>query len=234
MRTLGVIPARGGSKAVPRKNVVPIAGKPLIAWTVEAARASQLTRTIVSTDDEEIARVAEAAGADVPFVRPAELATDAARAIPVLQHAVTACEATDGAYDAIMMLQPTSPMRLARDIDAGIALLAGDASADAVISVVPVGGHHPARMKYLEDGVLVDPPFCEQVENQPRAELRPMYIRSGAIYLVRRAVVMERGSLKGERCLGLVLPQERSVNIDTPFDVELASWLMARSGWSDA
>jgi CMP-N,N'-diacetyllegionaminic acid synthase len=231
MRVLGVIPARGGSKSVPRKNIRELAGKPLIAWTIEAAKSSRLTRVIVSTDDHEIAETAARWGADVPFTRPAELATDSARAIPVLQDALRFCEEHGERYDALMMLQPTSPMRLAYDIDRALATMEEDPRCTSVISVVPVGEFHPARMKYLQDGLLVDPPFCEAYENQPRQELVPMYIRNGAIYLVKTATLMKDGSLKGSRCLALVLPRNRSVNIDSPFDFDLASWLMARPDW---
>lgn len=234
MRVLGVIPARGGSKGVPRKNIVELAGRPLLGWTIDAAHQSRLTRTILTTDDEEIAQVGQRYGVDVPFLRPPELATDSARAIPVLLHALAECEKTDGRYDALMMLQPTSPMRLSSDIDTAIDMLCHDQRADAVISVTQVGGHHPARMKYMKGDELIDPPFCEAYENQPRAELRPMVIRSGAIYLVRRDVLVEQQSLKGERCLGLIIPERRSINIDTLFDLELAAWLMSKPNWDEA
>jgi CMP-N,N'-diacetyllegionaminic acid synthase len=233
MRVLGVIPARGGSKSVPRKNIRELAGKPLIAWTIEAAKSSRLGRVVVSTDDEEIGQTAARWGAEVPFARPAELATDSARAIPVLQHAMQFCQAQGESYDAVMMLQPTSPMRLASDIDAALAKMEADGECTSVISVVPVGEFHPARMKHLRDGVLVDPPFCEAYENQPRQELVPMYIRSGAIYLVRADTLMKDGSLKGARCLAQVLPRNRSVNIDSPFDFELAAWLMGKPDWQE-
>lgn len=233
MRILGIIPARGGSKGVPRKNIRELAGKPLLAWTIDAARGSRLSRVILSTDDEEIAAVGRAFGVEVPFLRPAQHATDSARAIPMLQQAVRALEEAGDRFDAVMMLQPTSPMRLPRDIDGAIGKLESDPEATAVISVVPVGEFHPARMKYLEGDRLIDPPFCEAYENQPRQELTPMYIRSGSIYLVRRDVLMENGSLKGPRCLAQIMPKNRSVNIDSPFDFDLATWFMAKPDWKE-
>jgi CMP-N,N'-diacetyllegionaminic acid synthase len=233
MRVLGIIPARGGSKGVPRKNIRDLAGKPLLAWTIEAAKGSRLSRVILSTDDQEIADVGRKYGADVPFIRPLEHATDSARAIPMLQHAVKALEDQGDRYDAVMMLQPTSPMRLPRDIDGALEKLGKDPEATSVISVVPVGEFHPARMKYLDGDLLVDPPFCEAYENQPRQELTPMYIRSGSIYLVRRRILMETGSLKGTRCLAQVMPKHRSVNIDSPFDFEQAEWLLAKPDWRE-
>lgn len=224
MRVLGVIPARGGSKGVPRKNLKPLGGVPLIGWTIRAAReAKRLTRVIVSTDDAEIAAAAKDLGADVPFVRPADLATDSARAIPVIQHAVEALErAGDASYDAVLMLQPTTPFRSAADIDGAIEKLEST-GADSVISVIDVGGTHPARMKYLEGDRLIDPPFCEAYENQPRQELKPMYLRNGAIYLTRSAV-LRGGSFKGRDCRALIMPEERSTNIDTLADFRLAEF----------
>lgn len=226
MRSLGVIPARGGSKGVPGKNIRGLGGRPLIAHTIEAAATSRLCRTIVSTDDPEIAAVARSHGADVPFRRPVELATDDARAVPVMQHAVAAAEAMgDDAYDVVVMLQPTTPYRRAADIDEALELL-DSTGADSVISVTDVGGHHPARMKFLEAGRLIDPPFAESYENQPRQELRPMYIRNGAIYATRRHV-LDAGGFKGDDCVALVMPEWRSVNIDTESDFLLAEFLLA-------
>ena len=228
MKVLGVIPARGGSKGVPKKNVKLLGGKPLIAYSIEAARAAKLlTRVIVSTDDEEIAEVSRRWGADAPFLRPAELATDAAKAVPVIQHALEEMEGRDDqVYDAVMMLQPTTPFRTGADIDRAIEILE-KTGADSVISVVDVEGHHPARMKYPEDGRLIDPDFCEAYENQPRQELRPMYLRNGMIYLTRREV-MRSGSFKGSDCRALIVETHRSVNIDTPLDFELAEFLYKR------
>jgi len=230
MRILGVIPARGGSKGVPRKNIRALGGKPLIAYTIEAAAASKRpTRTIVSTEDEEIARVAREVGGDVPFVRPAKLSTDEAKAIPVIQHALSAVEEQENGtpYDGVMMLQPTTPFRTSEDIDAAVDLLE-TTGADSVISVVDVGGHHPARMKYIEGNRLIDPPFCEEYENQPRQELSPMYIRNGAIYLTRREI-LQSGSFKGRDCRAWAMPAERSINIDTMLDFKYAEWLLEES-----
>lgn len=230
MRVLGVIPARGGSKGVPRKNVKELGGLPLIAWTIRAAKgAGRLTRTVVSTDDAEIAKVARAHGADVPFTRPAELASDAAKSIPVIQHALQQIEAAEGStYDAVLMLQPTTPFLASSDIDAAIAKLT-ESGSDSVISVIDVGGHHPARMKYLEGDRLIDPPFCEAYENQPRQELRAMYLRNGAIYLTRREVLLA-GSFKGKDCRAWVMPEDRSTNIDTLLDFRAAEFFLGERG----
>jgi N-acylneuraminate cytidylyltransferase len=230
VKVLGIIPARGGSKSVPRKNIRLLGGKPLLEWTLDAVRSSKrLTRAVVSTEDEEIATIARGLGADVPFLRPAELATDGALSIPVMQHALHVVEQMeqDTPYDAVVMLQPTAPFRLAADIDGAIDLFEATA-ADSVISVANVDGHHPARMKYLDEGRLIDPPFCEAYENQPRQELRPMYIKNGAIYVTRRSVLLA-GSFKGTDCRAWVMPADRSANIDSLADFRYAECI-AREG----
>ena len=225
MKILGIVPARGGSKGVPGKNIRPLAGKPLIVHTLEAAHASGLAQVIVTTDDPSIAAVARAAGGSVPFVRPAELATDTAKSIDVALHALQVMEQREGMrYDAIMLLQPTTPFRTTADIDQAISLLEHNPEADSVISVVDVEAFHPARMKYMEGDRLIDPPFCEAYENQNRQELRPMFIRNGAIYLTRRKTLLAK-SYKGDVCMGLVMPNERSINIDTLHDFEYAAWM---------
>ena len=226
MKVLGVILARGGSKGVPKKNIKDLGGKPLIAHTIEAANAAELmTKVIVSTDSEEIAEVSRQHGADVPFIRPNDLATDSAKAIPVIQHALAFMEAQDGIqYDAVMMLQPTTPFRRVLDINESIKILT-ETGADSVISVVDVEGHHPARMKFLKNGRLIDPPYCEAYENQPRQELETMYLRNGAIYLTRREVLLNN-SFKGNDCRAWIMDTHRSVNIDTPLDFALAEFML--------
>jgi CMP-N-acetylneuraminic acid synthetase len=225
MNILGIIPARGGSKGVPGKNIKHLAGKPLIAYTIEAAKNANLSKVIVSTDDEQILVVARGLGADVPFLRPDFLASDTSKSLDVSIHALLTMEEKESIqYDAIMLLQPTTPFRTTEDINNAIELLIANPDADSVISVVDVQGHHPARMKYLESGKLIDPPFCEAYENQNRQELPPMYIRNGAIYLTKRGTLLNN-SYKGNNCLGIVMSSARSCNIDTLFDFKLAEWL---------
>lgn len=215
MRVLGLIPARGGSKSIPHKNLVDLGGVPLIQWTIQAALGSNLERVVVSTDDDEIAEISKSLGAEVPFKRPAELSSDQTLSIDVVLHALDVLEKD---FDAVMMLQPTSPFRTSIDIEGAIKIIDG---ASSVISVVPVEGTHPARMKFVEDGVLIDPPFAETIENMPRQELRPMYIRNGAIYLTRISDLRHR-TFKGALSRALIMPKGRSINIDTGFDLALA------------
>ena len=224
LKILGIIPARGGSKGIPSKNIKELDGMPLIAYTIKAALNSNLTHVIVSTDSQTIADIAISYGANVPFLRPDNLATDTASSMPVAIHGLLEMEKLfECQYDAVMLLQPTTPFRTTEDINNAISLLI-EKETDSVISVVDVGGTHPARMKYLKEGLLIDPPFCEEKENQNRQELEPMFIRNGAIYLSKRNVLL-KGTYKGDSCAALIMPNNRSVNIDTIFDFEYAEWL---------
>jgi len=219
MKVLGIVTARGGSKGIPRKNLVPLLGKPLLAYTAEAAQAAtRLARVVLSTDDSEIAMFGKSLGIDVPFLRPPELAKDNTPTIPVLQDVVRRLEAEGEHYDAVFLLQPTNPLRTAADIDGAIALLE-ETGADSVISFVDSGERHPARMKQIEDGRVIDPPFAEQFEGQPRQLLPKFYLREGSVYLTRMDVLMSQHSLKGKDCRAWIIPEERAWNIDTPFDL---------------
>jgi CMP-N-acetylneuraminic acid synthetase len=235
VKVLGIVPARGGSKGIPRKNITPLLGKPLLAYTAESALAARrLSRIILSTDDEEIARVGLEFHLEVPFLRSPELAGDETSTIPVLQDVVRRLEAEGESYDAVLVLQPTNPLRLPEDIDGSIALLE-QTGAESVISFVEVGDNHPARMKFITpEGKVLDPPFAEQVEGQRRQDLPKLYLRDGSIYLTRRQVLMEQNSVKGRDCRAWIIPQERACNIDTPFDLFIAEQLLRCRGQQQA
>jgi CMP-N,N'-diacetyllegionaminic acid synthase len=229
---LAVIPARGGSKGVPRKNVRVLCGKPLIAYTIETALAAQhlFHRIIVSTDDDQIAEVAQQYGADVPFRRPAQLAADDAPMVPVLQHAVSFVEQQldEIRLDWVCLLQPTDPLRTRADIEAAIhlALMGG---CDSVISVVRVFSVHPILMKRIENDRLL--PYCiEEREGTRRQDYQPAaYMRNGAIYVTRRDVIMKRNSIWGDIIRPYVMPPERSVGVDNELDFNLLELLMQKS-----
>lgn len=228
MKVLALIPARGGSKGVPRKNIRPVGGKPLIVWTIDTAVAARALfhRVLVSTDDPEIAAIAQAAGAEVPFLRPAELASDQARSLPVVQHAIAWVEKNDDVkLDWVMLLQPTEPFREVHDLERGLELAAAG-GCDSVISVVQVFATHPILMKRIEDGCLL--PFClEEKEGTRRQDYDPpAYMRNGAVYLTRRDVVMEGCSLWGDVIRPLIMPPERSVSVDGELDLKLVDLLM--------
>ena len=227
MKILGIIPARGGSKGLPGKNIKLLNGKPLIAYTIREALNSKLSECIVSIDSEEIANISRKYGVDVPFIRPIEIATDNASSIDVVLHAINFMKVNKNKeYDAIMLLQPTTPFRDSEDIDQAIDMLISS-DADSVISVTNVGGTHPARMKFIMDGNLIDPPFVEELEGQNRQELNPMFIRNGGIYLTKIDTI-KKGSFKGSVSKALVMPEKKSVNIDNIDDFEFAEWLISK------
>lgn len=230
MTTLGLIPARGGSKGIPGKNVRPLFGKPLIAYTIEAAaQAQRISRIVVSTDDPAVAQAASVWGAEVPFIRPAELGADTTPMLPVMQHAVRTLEERGSRYDLICLLQPTSPMRTPDDIDTCIGLLQ-DTGADTVISVLPVPEKHNPHWVFEPDGAGgLRLSTGEATPIPRRQELPPAYHREGSIYVVRRDVLMNRNTLYGTKIVGYVMDAARSVNIDEPADWDAAVSLMARS-----
>jgi CMP-N,N'-diacetyllegionaminic acid synthase len=233
-RILTVITARGGSKGVPRKNIRPVCGKPLIAYSIETALQvhDRLYRIIVTTDDVEIADISKQYGAEVPFMRPPDLAADKTPTLPVLQHAVRFVEEQDNVrLDWILLLQPTSPLRNKDDILATLELgqLGG---CDSVISVVPTPTH-PLFMKRIEHGQLVS--FSDSLvekEGTRRQDAQPpAYVRNGAIYLTRRDVLMEQNSIWGGFICPYVMPAERSVNVDSELDLKMVELMLKSSGY---
>ncbi len=198
-------------------------GKPLLAYTAEAALAAKrLARVILSTDDEEIAAAGRQAGVDVPFVRPAKLAEDSTPTLPVILHALAFAESEDGPYDAVCLLQPTSPLRRSTDIDACVAMLL-DGQVDTVLSVLPVPHTYNPHWVYFPqpDGTL-RLATGEAAPIARRQELPPAMHRDGAIYVVRRDVICEQRSLYGSRVAGYQVPGGRALNIDTPDDLAAA------------
>jgi CMP-N,N'-diacetyllegionaminic acid synthase len=226
MRVLGLIPARGGSKGIPGKNVRLLGGRPLLAYTAEAARAARrLSRVVLSTDDEGIAEVGRSCGLEVPFLRPAGLARDETPTLPVVQHAVAELERAGDRFDAVCLLQPTSPLRRPEDVDGCIELLE-TAGLDAVVSVLPVPPEHNPHWVYFQDGEgLLRLATGEEEPIPRRQELPPAFHRDGSVYVTRRDVLLS-GSLYGRR-LGGYLVSGRSVNLDTPADWEQAERMMA-------
>lgn len=215
-RVLGVIPARGGSKGVERKNIRTLAGKPLLAYTAESALSStMLSHTILSTDDAEIAEVGRSLGLDVPFIRPSELALDETPTFPVVLHAVTAMEAIGKQFDAVCLLQPTNPLRNSADIDACILLLE-TSGADSVVSILPVPDTFNPKWVYWrtpEGKMELASGDLEPVSR--RQELPRAFHRDGSVYVTRRNVLFEHGNLYGIDVRGYEMDADRSVNIDT-------------------
>lgn len=222
---LALVVARGGSKSIPRKNLAPLAGRPLIIWTIEAAlRCPTLNRVVVSTDDEEIAAVSRTHGADAPFIRPAELARDDTPTMPVVTHALKWLADEQGYIpDRVMLLQPTSPLRTSEDITAALAL-ADERRADSVISVSKAHTHPHLAKRITREGLLVD--FMDHPAVERRQDLEPVYALNGAIYLAERSLLLEKQSFYGRRTYAYVMTPERSIDVDTPWDLHLCDLLL--------
>lgn len=228
-RVLGITLARGGSMGIPNKNIAPINGIPLIAYTIaEAHRSHMLSRYIVSTDDTIIADVASAYGAEVPFSRPAHLATDSATSADALQHAVHWAEDDDGEpFDYIVDLMCTNPMKTADDIDGAISKLIRT-DADSVIGVSQLKDNHPCRVKQVvADKIKELGP--QEVIGTRRQDLRPKaFIRNGSIYAIRRDALMKDGLRYGHAdSRPWIMPEDKSVNIDDSLDLRLAEVLFS-------
>jgi CMP-N,N'-diacetyllegionaminic acid synthase len=223
-----IIPARGGSQGVIGKNMRLLGDKPLIHYAIDAAkRAKKVSLVVVSTEDEAIAQYAVSVGAKV-LRHPAILSTDSSATYPVIRWALRELEQKGYAIDLCAVLRATTPLRTAEDIDNAISILITNPDADSVVSVRPAIGIHPIRLKRVEpDGRLVD--AFEEEGNSPkrRQELEPLYLRNGGIYLARRDVVITNG-LWGGHCLAYVMPEERSVNINTEYDFLVAQLLLTR------
>jgi len=228
---LGIVPARGGSKGMPRKNLHALAGRPLVAWTIEAARqASSLDRVIVSTDDPEIAEVARELGAEVPFMRPAELAEDDTPDLPVFQHALEWLEGEEGYRPGVIVhLRPTQPLRTSRHIDEAVQLLIST-GADSVKSVREVH-EHPHKMWELEGDLLLPYLKTELRANvgpdYPRQKLDQLYVSSGVVDAVRTEVVRS-GSTTGGAVHAYITDDMVSVDLDTHLDFMVAEALLAQ------
>lgn len=226
-KILAVITARGGSKGIPRKNIKVLGGKPLIAWTIEAAKRSQfLDDCVLSTDDIEIAEVAKKYNCRVPFMRPPELAVDQAKSIPVIQHALNWLKDNEGQeFDYVMILQPTSPFRTARDIDESITK-AVDTKADSVMSMVKLVDFSAPKLKVLDGDIIKPLSEAEGKESASRDGLKDVYKRNCAIYLTKVPVLMS-GDLFGQVSRAIVMPALRSVDINTLDDFLYAEFLAA-------
>lgn len=231
MRILGIVPARGGSKGIPRKNLADVCGRPLIAWSIDTGQCllanGALTRCIVSTDDEEIAAVARSFGADVPFLRPVAAATDTAKALAYVLHALDTLEPQDGSYDAVMILQPTSPCRDAAAIASAVARFAGS-DADSLISCYREDYINELVM-YEDDGdgrIKPKSPFHNK--GIRRQEHGPTMVRNGALYVTRTAFVRATGQLICDHPVLLRMSKLDSIDVDTPDDLELLRAVLCR------
>jgi CMP-N-acetylneuraminic acid synthetase len=231
---LAVIPARSGSKGIPNKNLAPLCGRPLIAHTADAVRRStRVTRAVVSTDSPAIAEASRALGLDVPFIRPGALAADDTPMLPVLQHALREVRGTGFNPDAVIVLQPTSPLRSAEHIDAAIALLE-QSGADSVVSVIEVPHQfNPVSVMRL-DGDRLRPFVGDDADATLRSVVtrrqdKPrVFARNGPAVLAARVATIDGGSLYGDDCRPLLMSAEESLDIDSPWDLLVAECVLGR------
>ena len=227
-RLLAVVPARGGSKGIPLKNIHPLAGKPLLAYTAETVQQlPEIDRTVVSTDHEEIAVLGRSYGLDAPFLRPVHLSGDRVADWDVLVHALQTMEHMDQCmYDVILMLQPTCPLRKPFHVRQTYQKVV-DGGYDAVWTVSQTDSKaHPLKQLVLSGDLMeyYDPRGADIIARQ---QLQPLYHRNGAAYAITRACLLEQGSIKGRHCSAVVI-EESLANIDTRQDVLFAEFLLER------
>ncbi|MCL0102267.1 acylneuraminate cytidylyltransferase family protein [Dehalococcoidia bacterium] len=224
---LGLIPARGGSKGIPGKNLAPLCGRPLLSYTCDAAvQSKHITRTIISTDSLEIAKVAQEHNVERPFLRPPELSGDDAPMLSVITHALSILEENEGyTPDAVALLQPTSPLRRAEHIDSAISLLI-ETGADSTVTVIQVPHHfNPASLMVMQGNRIV--PYHDGELILQRQKKPKVLARNGpAVLVTRRSTLLENDSLYGNDCRPVLMEEQDSLDIDTPFDLELAAFLM--------
>ena len=230
---LALIPARGGSKGLPGKNILPLAGQSLVARAGAVARESGVVdRIVLSTDAQDIADEGRRAGIEVPFMRPEALARDETPMLPVIRHALEALAADRWLPDVILLLQPTSPLRQPAHLRDAVAMLR-DTGADSVVSVVEVPRHmSPDYVMQIADGGLK--PFLPEGERTTRRQdARPAYVRDGTVYAFRRETIERHGSIYGARCVPLILRPEESVTIDVAEDWAAAERLLRAQAGSE-
>lgn len=222
---LAVIPARGGSKGVPRKNIRYLAGKPLIAWTIEAAKKScYIDRVMLSSEDEEIARIAQEWGCEVPFRRPPELATDETPGIAPILHALQMLPS----YDYVVVLQPTSPLRDSSDIDTCIERCVLE-EASSCISVTEADDS-PYLMYFVSDGGQMKKVLRNEELPARRQDLPKVFMLNGAVYVVQSKFLESRKTFIGDDTIAFIMPKERSLDIDTEADLVRADYIIQKKG----
>ncbi len=229
MRTLYLIPARGGSKGLPGKNIRPLLGKPLIAWTIEIAlKAAERSpgRVVVSTDDEAIAQVAKSCGAEVPFMRPAELASDAALSMDVVLHALNWFADHGEQFDLVCMLEATSPQRDVNDVIGAIDMLLATQQAESIVGVCRSESGHPVFLAHKRQDHLISPYQGDTFQFLRRQEIDDVYFFEGSMYIARTSTLAQRKSFYHDRTLGYEMPKWKSFEVDDLTDFLVIEQLM--------
>jgi len=223
-KILAVIAARGGSKEVPRKNLRKLADKPLLVWTIEeAGKSSYLDKVILSSEDDEIINIARKSGCDVPFIRPKILSRDNTTAVEVALHAI---EELNESYDFVVMLQPTSPLRTASDIDGCIELCIKSSSPSCV--TVTKNVKHPLWSYSMNSAGILQQFIQADLGKVQRQELPEVFVLNGAVYITRIEWFKKVQAFVTKETMGYIMPEERSLDIDTEFDILIADFLLKR------
>ncbi len=224
-KVLAIVPARGGSKGLPGKNIRELCGKPLIAWSIDAARDSAyIDEVVVSTDSDEIAEISRQYGASVPFMRPPELATDTADSMGAINHAIDYYEQRGKHFDLIAVIEPTSPLREAQDIDASILKLVNE-NAGSIVSVCLAETTHPAFMFHL-DGCRLVTSSGKPFKTMRRQDLDPAYFLEGSVYISTYEALAREGDFIHENTIAYVVPKWKSPEIDDMVDLLLIETIM--------
>lgn len=226
MKILAIIPARAGSKGVKNKNIIDLCGKPLIQYTIdEVKKVSGIDRILVSTESAKIKEVADKFGEFVPFLRPQEFAEDKSRTIDVIKHAVQKLKKDyNESYDYICLLQPTSPLRIAEDIENCIQIITTQKEG-SVVSLVKIDEPHPHKMKVIKYN-QIQPLLSNTDSSVPRQELPPVYELNGAVYLCETKALLRDENFFSKPSTPYIMPEDRSVNINNHFDLFLAKYLI--------
>lgn len=216
---LAIITARGGSKRLPGKNILDLNGKPLIAWTIEAAKKSlYIDKLIVSTDDNKIANISKQYGAEVPFLRPDELSSDTTISIDVVFHAIKFFKEKNIRFKYILLLQPTSPLRISEDIDNAFKMI--DDNTKAIVSVCETE-HSPLWSNTLPENLSMKDFIIPEIKNKRSQDLPKYYRLNGAIYIAEVDYLIKHNEFFGINTKAFIMPQERSVDIDNEVDFKL-------------
>lgn len=231
---LGIIPARGGSKGIPGKNTKEIAGKPLIAWTIEAAKESNyIDRLIITTDSEEIAGIGRDVGAEIPFLRPSEFAQDNSIGTDVILHALNWFEDHDQKYDYFIYLQPTSPMRKSVHVDTAIEMIGQNDKAVSLVSISE-SSKHPNWMKTINKNGFIQSFLPSEIVYNNRQELPPVYVLNGAIYICRWDVFLEDHSFYLRSCLPIIMDRVSGIDVDSLEDWAYAEFILHNKSISNS
>lgn len=226
-RILGLIPARGGSKGLPGKNILPLAGKPLIAWSIEAGLKSKLIdRVVVTTDDKKIAAIARKYGAEVPFLRPLELAKDNTSSVDTVLHALNWLEKNGDKHDYVILLEPTSPLRETKDVDRAIRMLVNNKVAESIMGVCRIEAAHPRfAVKIDEKGLIV--PFRKEFSGwRRRQDIEELYFFEGTVYASKIETLRRKKIFYHDKTIPYIVPRWKSLEIDEILDLICAEAIM--------